>query len=61
MTLDQDKRRPKELTTIIGKLIGVNPGEILELQDGWIYKDLSDSQLLKLCMKIRDNMIQWSY
>lgn len=37
--------KKKEVTTIVGKLIGVNPRETLELQEGWIYKDLSDSQL----------------
>jgi len=28
----------KELTTIVGNLIGVNPGETLELQGRWVYK-----------------------
>lgn len=32
------EERKKELTSIVGNLIGVNPGETVELQGRWVYK-----------------------
>jgi exodeoxyribonuclease V alpha subunit len=34
--IKEDKK--KELTTIVGKLIGINPGETIKLQGRWVYK-----------------------
>ncbi|MGE5444604.1 MAG: hypothetical protein ACM3SR_08395 [Ignavibacteriales bacterium] len=32
------EERKKELTSIVGNLIGVTPGETIELQGRWVYK-----------------------
>ena len=32
------EERKKELTSVVGNLIGVTPGETLELQGRWVYK-----------------------